>query len=730
MSNSNRNISKLQHHKASTTTPSRSRYSALGRGGGNHDRITSDLERATLRTSSTGNAVAANVATCTPSTMNFEEADDDDLEMKLAATILEIQQDIPPTNQTQGTNAGNCTEVTPTENNAPVLHTTTIHQYPNQGVALITQPTDTNNNSTIMDTDGLPEAELFIQENQTNFSDPAQANTYEIPYARRTYAPLPKRKTYGRYTWRVHALPSESPFASLRTAIQEVWDALHESDPTLIIYPWYEVDGEDPDLALTRSGECPIVTNDLVKYFVNAYPRQKGGTYYIGVRMGHELSVVDLHRSSAQFFGSETNRTRVGYWYKSLQHEHTVQIGWLLGSTPYMSLERLTAEIFIRSGRKLEVGCRWQMIAVKKNVQVPEEQRFKAIHIEVKHEQHTAAMRFISSLFSKDRKHDFVFGTPMRLVPLLSKVTSAKNSTKCAHMREKQGVFLYQLHIVRVYNIGDVDFHSPRMQNKSLRDLIMDIRVDEPGSSWNLFRSCDSQPDGAVLLTFLSTNDALAFQIAQNLLAYLRFTNPPEYQDAITNGFGMPARIAAEDVTWDPVSRSIVTQADAVVNEIEDTELDDMLGYNPDLHNKVIVDLEHVDLVNASAPPPTGPFDDDSVSTFRSTKKTRFNEETTKPAAKDSDRRSVTRSRTATTSQGSSTTSQTPRPTLPNTTPRDDTSIQSEVTLESLLSRQTNLENVVHRNMGNIFDILQRLEQNQLASTQNEEKSSGTGRPP
>ena len=155
-----------------------------------------------------------------------------------------------------------------------------------------------------------------------------------------------------------------------------------------------------------------------------------------------------------------------------------------------------------------------------------------------------------------------------------------------------------------------------------------------------------------------------------------------------------------------------------------------MLGYNPDLHNKVIVDLENVDLVNASAPPPTGPFDDDSVSTFRSTKKTRFNEETTKPAAKDSDRRSVTRSRTATTSQGSSTTSQTPRPTLPNTTPRDDTSIQSEVTLESLLSRQTNLENVVHRNMGNIFDILQRLEQNQLASTQNEEKSSGTGRPP
>jgi hypothetical protein len=113
-------------------------------------------------------------------------------------------------------------------------------------------------------------------------------------------------------------------------------------------------------------------------------------------------------------------------------------------------------------------------------------------------------------------------------------------------MREKQGVFLYQLHIVRVYNIGDVDFHSPRMQNKSLRDLIMDIRVDEPGSSWNLFRSCDSQPDGAVLLTFLSTNDALAFQIAQNLLAYLRFTNPPEYQDAITNGFGMPARIHRE----------------------------------------------------------------------------------------------------------------------------------------------------------------------------------------
>ena len=101
----------------------------------------------------------------------------------------------------------------------------------------------------------------------------------------------------------------------------------------------------------------------------------------------------------------------------------TRSLKWV-GSTSYMSCEKLAAEISRRSNGKVVVGCRWKYIQTDKDwSRLPELQRIKAIHIEVKTEQATLVERYLSSLFSKKRCTDRVFNTPMRLVPLLSSVS-------------------------------------------------------------------------------------------------------------------------------------------------------------------------------------------------------------------------------------------------------------------------------------------------------------------
>lgn len=257
------------------------------------------------------------------------------------------------------------------------------------------------------------------------------------------------------------------------------------------------------------------------------------------------------------------------------------------------------------------------MIAIKGSTgNLPEAQRVRAIHIEVKKEQLASATKYLGSLFSKHRVLDPVIGTPMRLVPLVRAVSQPLTQSLCAYARQRQGVFLHVLRNNRVYTLGSIDYRSPRMGNKSIRDLIMAIPSNSDPSR-NLFLSCDKQPDGATVLTFLSKNQEEAYSRAQNLLAYLRFTNPPTYWQTITDAFSPSEQARASDVTWDPATKSIVTQADLQLAALEDATDDDLFGYDPVIAQNFVIDTSAVK--QGSIPKSSNSTDDDdSLPSFRS----------------------------------------------------------------------------------------------------------------
>jgi hypothetical protein len=224
-----------------------------------------------------------------------------------------------------------------------------------------------------------------------------------------------------------------------------------------------------------------------------------------------------------------------------------------------------------------------------------------------------------------------------------------------------------------------------------------------------------------VAFTFLQKHQSMGFHKVHNLLAYLRFTSPPSYREAIDESFMDSAFADAADVTWDPTTHSVLTSVDTIFSNIDEGQEDDDFGYNKEME-KVIVDAAAMQVDNESTTSPsprTRNLDDDSITTFRSAyKKTRFAESTKPPA------------------QASAPVSRPPRSSTRSTRAPDDVSTHSEITTDSRLSAlesqsATIMEqsNARDTQIAHILTIVQRLEQNTMASAQSQE-NSGAGCPP
>jgi hypothetical protein len=524
------------------------------------------------------------------------------------------------------------------------------------------------------------------------------ADRYTGPPSKPYIVPQPEREHHGRYTWKVQARPSANKAEGLRKGILEIWDELFATDPTLVIYPWSENKAGDDRSALLSPDHCPTVPQDLRKFFHKAYHRANGSdTYYIEVRMGHDMSVRDLRFESSEFFGSDKNRNRVGFWYKHLQHDNIVEIGWLLGSTLSMSLDRLAVEVFHRSKRQVEIGCRYKGIALKEfNPNLPPGEFVKAIHIEVKKEQAKAAKKYLTQLFSHHRASDFVMGTPMRLVPVL-KDLSTRSERKCLRLRARQKFFVADIRNARTWQIDSVDYRSELLDDKNLRDFIMAIPLaNDPNR--NLFIACEPQGDGATLFSFLNSHSDEAYNRIHNLLAFLGH-HYPDKVSALATGFSAEAREDAADAVWDPVSKFMISPEDAALDAIEDDLEDDFLGQcsDPEGRHKYMMELDGTLFTST----PVIRRSDDSVSTFKSAKKARFDDSSSQSTPRagtttvnqsiiPTNTQMTTPSNIQTTTQRSIRTSVQP-PTHSGTN-RDDISTQSSLTLESALSRISQLE--------------------------------------
>jgi hypothetical protein len=424
-----------------------------------------------------------------------------------------------------------------------------------------------------------------------------------------TSAVFPPRAHQSRYDWKLKVKPSTKPVEALREALVTMFDQIKNEDKQhLVIYPWKADSAIDSKgKRITSSADIPKGVDELQKFFDRAYPRTKGGDIYVSVFLGHKKSFPIIHKE-INWWLREMN---FGFYLKSLQVERTVPGGWLLFSTQTMDVDAITPAIFTATG--VDVGLRWRVINTGRNADIPVDQRVRALHIEVDAEYQSLDLPLLRKLYSSSRTKDFPLGIRMRLVPEFGELVNRGAQTKVERLRNRQAAFTHHMAKVESWEIACLDFRDPALDDRSLRNFLMEIPSTEY-PHLNLFHSVDKKWKGiSHVFMVLPQLEVEARAMIAGLVTYLRFiAGSAEKEERMLKFFTVEAGERSLTSHWDVARGCVVSEYDTLVDDL-DTGLED---------TEYFFELTAVGATPVSIPVPMAAttldiaMDEDTVSTF------------------------------------------------------------------------------------------------------------------
>ena len=411
--------------------------------------------------------------------------------------------------------------------------------------------------------------------------------------------------------------PSDDADVTLIAGITKLFARLKTTDPTVVIYPWYNehVPGT-PSIVDPKS--IPTSISTLKKYFPRLTPRAIGGEYFTTVRLGFSESLDGLLENNAWWFTEQ----KISLWPRPLQCEETTVLGWLLYSVREMDIKSLTTILSDSSG--IDFGLRWRTITLGQKGQISEENKIRAIHVEADTCDAATAKRWLERTYGTRALGPFPHGIKMRLVPELTPLTNTQTRVKIERLRARQARFCKKVVRTRTWDLTSLDYISPDV-GFSLRQKMMEIKSkDKPALT--LFHTVDLQwrGDGHVV-TYLPEFESEARMMLIGLLTYLNFHHPDK-AEALETYFSESAVERAAETKWDPDRYCMISADDERVDDLVAADLDyDLLDSDDDDHTDKAVSGKGQQEIAAQRPDATNLLsrtlygkDDDSISTFAS----------------------------------------------------------------------------------------------------------------
>jgi hypothetical protein len=163
-----------------------------------------------------------------------------------------------------------------------------------------------------------------------------------------------------------------------------------------------------------------------------------------------------------------------GMFYKMLQVEDSSEIGWFLYSTKEMDAGALVDEIEDLIG--IQVGLRWKIIDVGVKGKLPENQRIRALNVEVNSRSRWDAQRRMIDYFGKNTKNPKAYpnGIRLRFVKNKKDAINTTEKGKIERLRARQKVFLENVLSIATWDVIQLDY-SPEASQPTLRQMIMDL---------------------------------------------------------------------------------------------------------------------------------------------------------------------------------------------------------------------------------------------------------------
>jgi hypothetical protein len=219
-------------------------------------------------------------------------------------------------------------------------------------------------------------------------------------------------------------------------------------------------------------------------------------------------------------------------------------------------------------------GLRWRMISTGKRVKVAPENQIRALYLEIDADTATLSLNepIIPRMFASNKTGNFPLGIKMRLVPEISNLSNTESRIKVERQRSRQANFVANLMAATTWEISSLDFHDTELDDRSLRDLMMDIpSTDYPHLT--LFHSIDPsfKGDGHVV-SFLPQMEDEAGAMITGLLTYLLFNG--ENNDRIKKFFTVSAVGRSATSHCDIARQCVISEYDTLVDNLDNAIMD------------------------------------------------------------------------------------------------------------------------------------------------------------
>jgi hypothetical protein len=277
-----------------------------------------------------------------------------------------------------------------------------------------------------------------------------------------------------------------------------------------------------------------------------------------------------------------------------------------------------------------EIGVKWMKISSesssKKDRTAIAEEPTKALVLEGPQDNIYELRELLSTCYGS-KSTSFPDAVRMRLIPPLDALSDANRQENYGAALAKQASFM-----AKMGKGSSWEFSSNLILDKpepttglSIRQLIMAIPSSQhPNLSLFHCINCGWKEGSTVVFHFLPSNEGEARMYISGLIAYLRATALPWYQDL----FKPLARSRSNGTTLDPDTRQITSVTDSNFTEtLQQDPLYDLTYSSAALLSSSTINLPDGNSFVFEVPNTDGSslrFDTDSISTFRSTVRSAF----------------------------------------------------------------------------------------------------------
>ena len=297
---------------------------------------------------------------------------------------------------------------------------------------------------------------------------------------------------------------STDPMNELLTKSKQWFDYLRTVDETAILYPYKDT---EPTTARMSSSSIPDSLAPFKNYFQQASLRLTEGHTWINVYVGHTESSDDIVREMVNY----KNDTNTFTFVKKLQAKYVSKEYFLIWSTDYIDVDKLTSELHKRIAKitkeTFQFAFTWSEIKGINGTKYLSEKKdrwrkdtLSALHIQVPEERKDATYDMLSRFFGLDTTHH-IFGREMLMVPILKKTNTEHKNTNIEKLIQKHAHFYAKLEYASSDDFVEIDRKATGC-NRSIRDMVMELTTLD-GHQTQLFWSIDADKKRWCISPFL-----------------------------------------------------------------------------------------------------------------------------------------------------------------------------------------------------------------------------------